>query len=80
LPDNYKHYLYLKAHSKTIEDAAILQNASFAVTVGENHRQVVSGLSVSSSFFPVLGITPALGRSFLPEEDRKAGSNVVIIT
>src|SRR5256885_876808 len=29
LPDNYKHYLCLKAHSKTIADAAILQNASF---------------------------------------------------
>jgi predicted permease len=80
LPDNYKHYLYLKTHSKTIADAAILQNASFAVTVGGNHPQVVSGLSVSSNFFPVLGITPALGRSFLPEEDRKAGSNVVVIT
>jgi predicted permease len=80
LPDNYKHYLYLKAHSKTTADAAILQNASFAVTVGGNHPQVVSGLSVSSNFFPVLGITPALGRSFLPEEDRKAGSNVVVIS
>jgi len=80
LPDNYKHYLYLKAHSKTIADAAILQNASFAVTVGENHPQVVGGLSVSSNFFPMLGITPALGRSFLPEEDRKVGSNVVVIT
>jgi len=80
LPDNYKHYLYLKAHSQTIADAAIVQNASVAVTVGANHPQVVSGLSVSSNFFPVLGITPALGRSFLPEEDRKAGSNVVVIT
>ena len=80
LPDNYKHYLYLKAHSKTIADAAILQNASFAVAVEENHPQVVSGLSVSANFFPVLGITPALGRSFLPVEDQKAGSSVVVIT
>jgi len=80
LPDNYKHYLYLKAHSKTIADAAILQNTSFAVTVGENHPQVVSGLSVSSNFFLLLGITPAIGRAFLPEEDRKPGSNVVVIT
>lgn len=80
LPDNYKHYLYLRAHSTTVADAAILQNASFVVASGENHPQVMSGLSVSSNFFSVLGITPALGRGFLPEEDRKPGSSVVVIT
>lgn len=78
LPDNYKHYLYLKTHSRTVADAAILQNASFAVAVGENHPQVVSGLSVSSNFFSVLEITPVLGRTFLPDED--LGTNVVVIT
>lgn len=77
-PDNYRHYLYLKAHSKTVADAAIFQNASFAV--GKDHPQVVSGLNVSPGFFSVLGISPALGRSFLPDEDRKGKNGVIMIT
>src|SRR5258707_498846 len=44
VPDNYRHYLYLKDHAKTVADAAILRNASFAVTTGEGHPQVVKGL------------------------------------
>ena len=37
VPDNYRHFLYLKSHATTIQDAALLQNASFAVTAGGDH-------------------------------------------
>jgi len=80
LPDNYKHYLNLTAHSKTVADAAIFQNASFAVALGQDHPQIVKGLSISPNFFSVLGVTPTLGRPFLPEEARKGQNNAVIIT
>jgi predicted permease len=77
-PDNYRHYLYLKAHSKAVADAAIFRNATFAV--GRDHPQVVGGLNISPNFFSVLGISPALGRSFLPGEDRKGSNSEVVIT
>jgi predicted permease len=80
LPDNYKHYLNLRSRSKTIADAAIFQNASFAVAQGQDHPQIVNGLSVSSNFFAVLGTAPAIGRTFLPDEVRKGRNNVVVIT
>lgn len=64
LPDNYRHYLYLKAHSAKISDAAILQNASFAVSTPQGHPQMTNGLSVSTNLFPLLGVTPMLGRTF----------------
>ena len=80
LPDNYKHYLNLRAHSTKIADAAILQNASFAVALGQDHPQVVNGLSISPNFFSVLGITLALGRTFLPEEAQKGRNNAVVIS
>src|ERR1700675_1247180 len=51
IPTNYRDYLNLKAHSTTIEDAAIFQNSSFAVSVGEAHPGIVKGLSVSANFF-----------------------------
>ncbi|HKA91462.1 MAG TPA: ABC transporter permease [Haliangiales bacterium] len=34
---------------------------------------------VSSDFFRVLGVTPALGRSFLPEESRAGGAFVAVV-
>jgi predicted permease len=39
-----------------------------------------AGFEVSDNFFSVLGIQPALGRSFLPEETVKGGSPAVVLT
>ena len=40
----------------------------------------VSGLRVSSTFFPVLGVHPFLGRNFLPEEEELGKARVVILS
>ena len=37
------------------------------------------GLLVSGSYFPVLGLTPALGRLFTPEDDKTVGSHFVVV-
>ena len=79
-PDNYRHYLYLKARSGTIADAAILQNASFAVEAGNGHPQMVKGLRVSPNFFSVLGVSPVVGRTFLPQEAQEIGRDRILIT
>ena len=74
LPDNYRHYLNLKAQAHSIEDAAILQNPAFTVSTGDDHPHMAEGLAVSSNFFSVLGVRPLLGRS-LPSRrgTRRAG-------
>jgi predicted permease len=38
-----------------------------------------AGLIVSGNYFAVLGVTPALGRTFLPEEDRTWGTHPVAV-
>jgi predicted permease len=38
-----------------------------------------SGLVVSGSYFPVLGLTPALGRLFTPEDDKTVGTHFVVV-
>ena len=38
------------------------------------------GKQISSGFFGTLGVTPALGREFSPEEDKHGGAPVVIIS
>jgi len=80
LPDNYRHYLYLKAHSTTVSDAAILQNASLAVETGNDHPQILKGLRVSPNFSSVLGVSPILGRTFLPEEAQPGDGDKILIT
>jgi len=36
-------------------------------------------LAVSGSYFPVLGLTPALGRLFTPEDDKTVGNHFVVV-
>jgi predicted permease len=80
LPDNAKHYLNLRAQSKTLEDAAIFQPRGFSVAVGNDHPQILNGLEVAPSFFSVLGMEPTLGRSFLPVEATPGHDSEVILT
>ena len=80
VPDNYRHFVYLRSHASTIQDAALLQNASFAVAVDGDHPRIEKGLNVSPNFFSVLGVTPMLGRTFLPEEAQPGRNDVIVIS
>ena len=80
VPDNYRHFAYLRLHANSIQDAALLQNASFAVAVEGDHPRIEKGLNVSPNFFSMLGVTPMLGRTFLPEEAQPGRNDVVVIS
>lgn len=80
LPDNYKHYLNLKAHATTIQDAAILQTAGFSVSTNIDHPQMTEGLAISPNFFSVLGVRPALGRAFTSDEAVSGRDQEIILT
>jgi predicted permease len=54
-------------------------SASFVLD-GQAGATRLSGASVSSSFFSVLGVRFAIGRSFLPEEDRPGQNRVAILS
>jgi putative ABC transport system permease protein len=54
-----------------------------AATVGLNDGspvQTVPAARITSNLFPVLGLPPAQGRTFTPEEDREGGPAVAIIS
>ena len=55
-----------------------LANSEFTLT-GVGEPLSVSGVMVSSNFFPTLGVQPVRGRLFTPEECRKGGPGAVLI-
>jgi putative ABC transport system permease protein len=63
--------------SRTLQIAASAFAPVNLGAVGEPER--VSAAAVTTNLLPVLGVTPALGRNFLPDEERE-GSHVAILT
>ena len=47
---------------------------------GSGQPEQLSGEYVSASLFPVLGVNPLLGRSFLPQEDQQGAGGVVVLS
>ncbi len=78
--NSYPDYADLRDRAQSFESLAAMDGISvaFARRRDESARGTY-GLAVSASFFDVLGVRPALGRSFLPDEDRVAGRDAVII-
>ncbi len=75
-PANYRDW---KAMSTSFESMAAYRGLSVNMSgVGEPERLV--GSSANHELFPMLGVAPLLGRSFLPEEDRAGAPGVVVLS
>jgi putative ABC transport system permease protein len=59
--------------------AAYSASAEYTLT-GAGSPERLRGARVTASFLEVLGVTPQIGRNFLPEEDRPAGANAVLLS
>jgi predicted permease len=70
--------LTFQRDSRAFEGVAGYRALEYEVSAGGNARQV-EGVRASWNLFSVLGVTPALGRSFTAEEDHP-GVNVAIIS
>jgi putative ABC transport system permease protein len=75
-PHNFKDW---RNQSKLFEQMAAYRYVNFTFTDG-NQPESLRGSAVSSSLFAVLGVQPALGRDFLPEEDAPGKNHVVILS
>jgi predicted permease len=75
-PLSYPGYVSLRDHNRTFSGFAAFDGDPHSVSWSHNGGgQMVYGQLVSGNFFSVLGVEPALGRFFLPDED-KSGTGV----
>ncbi len=73
------NWLDWQRESRTLNTLAAWRSSSFTLTgVGEPLR--VSAQLVSSEFFPLLGVTPLLGRTISDEDDRPNAPSVVVLS
>ena len=66
-------------HSKSFSGVVAAANDTFNFT-GRGEPLQVPSARVSADFFQVLGVTPQLGRFFLPEEGQPSGKPVIVIS
>lgn len=74
-----KNYAAFKDHNRTLSAMAGYMFFMANATIGGQSERVEGGLA-TRSFFELLGARPALGRNFLPEEDKPGGSPVAILS
>lgn len=72
------NFLDWRARNQTFEALAATIVENFNLNAG-GEIEVVLGAAITADFLPVLGVTPALGRNFLPEEDRPGGNTRVVL-
>jgi predicted permease len=74
---SYPNYRDFERANRVFAALAAEANQAYVVGDGGSNEQVV-GAQVSANYFATLGVRPALGRAFAPEEDRVASPVVVI--
>ncbi|MHB8654550.1 MAG: ABC transporter permease [Terriglobia bacterium] len=80
LPLSYPDYIYYRDHNQVFSGLLAFDGDPRLVSwsrSGQGEKAQVA--LVSGNFFEVLGIKPALGRTFLPEEDQTAAAHPVIV-
>ena len=80
LTGTYPTFAYLRDHSRATSGVGAWAKATLSIAAtGRDAARVVTGSYTSGNYFSVLGVRPALGRFFLPEEDRTPLANPVIV-
>jgi len=77
-PPVYLNFLDWRRQTRTFSSMALYRNEDYNYT-GAVESQRVRGQMISAGFFETLGVTPALGRTYRPDDDRLGAPPVVIL-
>src|SRR5690349_23518301 len=76
---SYPNFLDWQRRSRSFERMAAYRGETFNLT-GRSTPERLRGQMASADIFPVLGVTPVLGRTFTRDEDRQGAAPVVVLT
>src|SRR4029077_4007164 len=76
---SYLDYVDWRGQNHVFDGVAVYTNQSVSTLTDGTEATHVQGESVSADLFPLLGVQPILGRTFLPNEDNP-GNRVVILS
>jgi predicted permease len=68
-----------RSQNRVFENITGIRSVGLNLTGNGTQPEILFGAGVSSDFFSMLGIKPAVGRTFLAEEDRPNGNRVAIL-
>src|SRR6185369_10136379 len=66
---SYPNFLDTRAQSTVFERVSSYHGADYILT-GRGEPARIQGLVATADLFPLLGVQPLLGRTFLPDEDK----------
>ncbi len=76
----YQNYLAFRDEAKSFESVSTTYGMPFAVNLNSTQPpQRIYGWCVTGNFLTTLGVKPALGRGFLPDEDQISSLKEVVI-
>src|SRR6476469_6915410 len=74
-------FVYFDEHAQSFDGMSVYDNLGSGFNlVGDGTPERVVGSRVSASFFGVMAVKPALGRAFLPEEERLGAAKVLVLS
>jgi predicted permease len=76
---SYSRYLEVQQRQQVFSDLALSVGNAFTLT-GRGDPEQLIGLQASAALLPTLGLEPLVGRNFSPDEDRRGGEHVVLIS
>jgi ABC-type antimicrobial peptide transport system permease subunit len=75
------NFTFWKRHSQVFEEFAAYDFVGPGLNLaGGDKPEQIRGVHVSREYFHLFGARPALGRTFLPEEDMPRGGRVVVLS
>ena len=79
LPSSAPNFISLHDQNQSLEQLAAFRTWGWQLT-GGGEPELLRGARVSADFFPAVGVSPILGRSFTPDDDLPNQSPVAIIS
>lgn len=73
------NFIDWRDQNQTFAGMSAMAMRSFNLT-GEGEPEKIEGRRVSASLFPLLGVEPQLGRTFIGDEDKTGANRVVILS